>query len=232
MSDTQNNEAAGERARTPDPAQQVDGQRPECPTARGSGDTLRTRAYHRWTRASLRLVGAAAVAVALGCSPQPFATAATIAERSYAVSPESLRVESGLVLGEIIRMKVTERVDTDSGRVTSPARLTGRLFLENTSKDQAVRLIGGRILYLDAKGEPIALEDGRAEPTIKLGSAYGATGRLDPGKSATELLYAEFPAAALGSDRLKVIQVQLVFSAIPTISYEESLNFKVSVGTR
>jgi len=48
--------------------------------------------------------------------------------------------------------------------VVSPAKLTGTLKFKNTSADQTVRLLAGKILYLDARGQPMRLEEARTEP--------------------------------------------------------------------
>lgn len=52
-------------------------------------------------------------------------------------------------------------------------------MLKNVSKDQSVRLLAGKILYLDMQGKVIKLEDNRTEPTLKVAS-YGSQERLDP----------------------------------------------------
>jgi hypothetical protein len=183
-----------------------------------------------WTQASLALVSAAVVVVASGCSPNPFAAAAATSERAYSVTPDSIRVKRGTVVADIVRMKVTERIEDRSGRITSPARLSGRLYLENVSADQAIRLAGGRIVYLDADGRAIPLENGRAEPIIRFTRSDHGVGRLEPGKVATELLYAEFPVKALRAGRLKTIQIKLAFSSISGVTGTQDLNFAVSIG--
>ena len=183
-----------------------------------------------WTRASLSLVGAAAAAMTVGCSPEPSAVASMITDKVYTVVPDSVTVESGGVAGEILRMRVTERIEQGSGRITSPAKLSGRLFLQNLSADQAIRLIGATISYLDAEGQPIRFEGDRAEPTIRFGSSNGASGRLDPGQSATELLDAEFPVEALKTKKLKDIEIRLELSNVPAVPRVEMLKFAVSIG--
>lgn len=184
-----------------------------------------------WTRASLALVCATVVAMSAGCSPPPVAAAAAPSEKVYALHPDAIRVQVGDVVADVIRLKVTERVDESSGRVLSPARLSGRLFVENVSADQPIRLIGGRIVYTDAQGQAIALESGRAEPTIQFGSAFGATGRLEPGKVATELLYAEFPTVALHGERLQAIRIDLTFSTTSSATDERQIRFPVSMAS-
>jgi hypothetical protein len=171
---------------------------------------------------------AAVIATTLGCTPAPSAVAAVIKDKVYTVNPNSIKVTAGIVTGELTEMQVTERVEEGSGRVTNPAKLTGKLALKNVSRDQTVRLIGGKILYIDGQGRPIKLEASRTEPTVKGSSMYGSSERLDPGQDTTQSLDAEFPVAALKAKKLKEIRVEL--SYIPSPFKEEKLNFTVSIG--
>ena len=163
-----------------------------------------------------------------GCSPQPSAVAPVVSDKVYTVTPSMVKTKVGIVSGELTEMKVTERVEEGSGRVVSPAKLTGKLALKNVSADQTVRLIGGKILYMDAQGQPIVLEEKRTEPTIKIASSYGSAERLDPGQDTTQALEAEFPVEALKAKKLKEIRLEL--SYIPSPFKEEKLNFTVSIG--
>jgi len=169
----------------------------------------------------------AAVAVmALGCSREPSGTAAVIEDKVYTVTPASVKVNAGIVTGEVTEMKVTERVEKGSNRLVAPAKLTGTLKLTNSSKDQAVRLVGGKILYIDSQGQPIKLEETRTEPTIKF-ATYGSE-RLDPGQDATQSVDVDFPAEALKAKKLKEIRLELTY--IPSPYKEETVNFTVSIG--
>ena len=132
------------------------------------------------------LVIAVVAVMTLGCPQQPAATATLIEDRAYPVTPATVTVKVGIITGEITDMKVAERVEQGSGRVVSPAKLTGTLKLKNTSVDQSVRLVSGRIQYINAQGQSIAMVDGQQEPTIKF-AGYGAE-RLDPGHDATHSL--------------------------------------------
>jgi hypothetical protein len=173
-------------------------------------------------------VVAGAVAVtALGCAQQPSATAAGVESRSYRVTPASVTVRAGIIAGEVTEMKVTEMVEQGSGRVLSPAKLTGTLRLKNTSANQTVHLVGGKIQYIDGQGQPIQLEAARTEPTLKF-ATYGSE-RLDPGQEATESLDVEFPAAALKVKKLREIRLDLAY--IPSAYREETVNFTVSIST-
>ena len=172
-------------------------------------------------------LAAAVVATTLGCSPAPSAVAAVIKDKVYTVNPNSVKVTAGIVTGELTEMQVTERIEEGSGRVTNPAKLTGKLALKNISADQTVHLVGGKILYIDVQGRPIKLEANRTEPTIKGASTYGSSERLDPGQDATQSVDAEFPVEALKAKKLKEIRLEL--SYIPSPFKEEKLNFTVSI---
>jgi uncharacterized membrane protein YeaQ/YmgE (transglycosylase-associated protein family) len=170
---------------------------------------------------------AAVVWMTLAPSGQPSATAAAVVEdKTYAVTPAAMKVNAGIVTGEVTDMKVTERVEQGSGRVISPAKLTANLVLKNSSGNQTVRLVAGRIQYIDATGQPIKLEDMRTEPTLKF-ATYG-TDRLDPGQEATQSLDVDFPAEALKAKKLKEIRLDLAY--IPSPYHEETINFVVSIG--
>ena len=169
---------------------------------------------------------AAGVAMTLGCSQQPSGTAVMIEDKVYTVTPASVTVKAGIVTGEVTEMKVTERVEKGSGRLVSPAKLTGMLKLKNSSKDQTVRLIAGKIQYIDAQGKPIKVEETRTEPTIRF-ATYGAE-RLDPGQDATQSVDVDFPAEALKAKKLKEIRLELAY--IPSPYKEETVNFVVAIG--
>jgi hypothetical protein len=81
-----------------------------------------------------------------------------VEDKTYEVTPAAMKVKVGIVTGEVTAMKVTERVEQGSGRVVSPAKLTANLYLKNSSADQTVRLVEGKIQYIDAAGQPIKLK--------------------------------------------------------------------------
>ncbi len=169
-----------------------------------------------------------AVMALAGCTQKPAAPVAAINDKVYSVTPNAIKVKAGIVTGEVTELKVTERVEHGTGKVTTPAKLTGKLVLKNVSSDQTVRLLGGKISYFDMVGKPIKLEDSRTEPTLKVSSSYGSSERLDPGQEATQTVDAEFPVEALKAKRLKDIRLELVY--IPSAFKEETLNFTVSIG--
>ena len=179
-----------------------------------------------WKWVGVTIVAVVLAAMTPGCSQQPSGTAVMIEDKVYTVTPASVTVKAGIVTGEVTEMKVTERVEKSSGRLVSPAKLTGMLKLTNSSKDQAVRLVGGKIQYIDAQGQPIKLEETRTEPTIKF-ATYGAE-RLDPGQDATQSVDVDFPAEALKAKKLKEIRLELAY--IPSPYKEETVNFTVVIG--
>ena len=185
----------------------------------------RTGTIWRWG------LGAALVAAVgwmiLGPSVQPAATATSVVEdKTYAVTPAAMKVKAGIVTGEVTGMKVTERVEQGTGRVVSPAKLTAILNLKNSSANQTVRLVTGKILYIDAAGQPIKLEDMRTEPMLKFPN-YG-NDRLDPGQETSQSLDVDFPAEALKAKKLKEIRLELAY--IPSPFHEETVKFSVTIG--
>lgn len=174
-------------------------------------------------------VAAAAVAVAsFGCAPTPAGTASVIEDKVYSVTPDQVKVKAGIVTGEVTEMKVTERVEQGSGRVDTPAKLTGKLKLKNGSTDQTVRLVGGRIVYLDERGQPIKIEAAQTEPALSFSASYNSSDRLDPGQETTQSVDVDFPAAALKAKKLKEIRIDLAY--IPSPYRQETARFDVSIG--
>jgi len=179
-----------------------------------------------WKLVGVTIVATGGAWMTLGCSQQQSGTGSVIEDKTYTVTPASMSVKAGIITGEVTEMKVTERVEKGSGRLVSPAKLTGTLKVKNSSKDQAVRLVGGKIVYIDGQGQPIKPEERRTEPTIKF-ATYGAE-RLDPGQEATQSLDVDFPAEALKAKKLKEIRLELAY--IPSPYTEETVNFTVVIG--
>lgn len=171
----------------------------------------------------LTAVAAAVAMIAFGCAQQPSSTAPAIEDKSYTVTPASVTVKAGIITGEVTEMKVTERVEKGSDRVVSPAKLTGGLKLKNTSANQTVRLVAGKIKYIDAHGQPIKLEDARTEPTLK----FGSSDLLDPAQQTSQSLEVEFPTEALKAKKLKEIRLELAY--VPSPYREETVDFTVSI---
>lgn len=169
-----------------------------------------------------------AVGVALGCAQKPPPPAAVVEEKVYAVMPDQVKVTAGTITGEITEMKVTERIERSSGRIDTPARLTGKLKLRNGSAEHSIRLLEAKIHYLDAEGRAIGLDGARTEPNIRF-SAFGSD-RLEPGQDATHVVDVDFPAAALNSKTLKEIRLDLVY--LSSLVSQETAHLAVSIGDR
>ena len=152
--------------------------------------------------------------------------AVAVEDRVYAVTPASMTVKTGMITGEVIELKVTERVERGSDRVVSPARLTGTLRLQNTSANRTVRLVQGRLRFIDAQGQPIELAAARTAAVLTF-SAHGSEW-LDPDQDSSHALDVAFPVEALQANRLKEIRLDLAY--IPSPFREETVNFEVSIG--
>jgi len=169
----------------------------------------------------------AALAAAAACTPAPAPKSAAINDKIYAVAPAELTVKGALMTASLTEMKIVERVEEGSGRVDQPPRLTGKLVLTNVSKDQSLRLVGGKLAYIDLEGKPIPLEDNRTAPTLRVATTYGGQDRLDPGQKSSQDVEVEFPAEALKAKRLKEIRMDVQYS--PSAYRQETMNFGVSI---
>ena len=172
------------------------------------------------------LMACAVAAALLGCIPQQPKVVTAIEEKVYSVTPPAMTVKTGIVTAELTDMKVTERVEKDSGKIDTPAKLSAKLKLVNSSSDQTVRLIGGKMVYIDMQGQPIKIEEARTEPVIRFTSA--SSSQLDPGQDATQSIDVDFPAEALKTKKLKQIRLDLTYA--PTAYRQETANVVVSIG--
>lgn len=148
-----------------------------------------------------------------------------VEDKVYAVTPASLAVRSGIIAGEVLDLKVTERVEKGSGRIVSSARLTGTLRLENTSANRTLRVVEAKLLFIDPQGQPINLEVIRSEPIVRF--VTHGNERLDPGQDVSRALDVEFPVEALKAGKLREIRLALAY--IPSPFREEIVNFVVSI---
>jgi hypothetical protein len=169
----------------------------------------------------------AATVTLVGCAQKPPGAVSVIEDKTYTVTPSSVPVSAGIVVGELTELKVTERVEQGSGRIETPARLSGTLKLKNTSKDQTVRLIGADLRYIDKAGQVIKLEDERTAPTIRFSTAK--SDRLDPGQETNDAVLVDFPAEALKQNTLKDISLAITY--LPSAYRHETVNLAVSIGS-
>jgi hypothetical protein len=179
--------------------------------------------------ASSRLVSIAVLAgalLAVGCTQQSTTEAPRITDKTFSLNPGTIPVRVGILAGELTGLSVLERVNASSGDVVYAPQLRGTLKLKNTSSDEAVSLVNGRVDYLDAAGNRIKLAEGRGETTLQLYS-YSAD-RLDPGEEATHAVDIPFPASALKGKSLAEIRLSLTY--LPTPYQQHSVEMPVAVG--
>ena len=172
------------------------------------------------------ILAAAIAATMLGCAPKSTGPVAVIEDKLYSVTPADIAVKEGIVSGNVTEMKVVERVEKISGKIDTPARLSAKITLKNTSADQTVRLIGGKLRYIDMQGNAIKIEEARTEPTIRFTSSNSL--QLDPGQDMTQTVEVDFPAAALASKTLKEIRFDLTY--VPTSFKQETASLAVVIG--
>ncbi|MGH7263932.1 MAG: hypothetical protein ACREMB_03625 [Candidatus Rokuibacteriota bacterium] len=174
-----------------------------------------------WLGACLVVAGLAA------CSQQAQSSAAPeVEEKTFALTPGTAAVKTSFLSGTLQDMKVTQLVEQGTGRVVDPPELRATLELENTSDDQAARLLGGKIEYVDAEGKLIPLAEGRQDTSFQFYS-YRVE-RLEPGMEASTDVEVPFPAAGLVGKKLRDIRLEL--SYIPTPYREDTVDIQVSLG--
>ena len=172
------------------------------------------------------LMATAVAATLLGCAPKASGPVVLVEDKVYSVMPADITVRTGIISGEVTEMKVVERVEKVSGKIDTPARLTAKIKLKNISADQTVRLIGGKLVYIDAQGKQIKIEEARTEPVIRFTSSSAV--QLDPGQDTTQSIEVDFPAAALEAKKLRDIRLDL--SYVPTAFKQETANLSVVIG--
>ena len=178
-----------------------------------------------------KVLMAAAIATAIaGCKSPPPEKIAVIEDKVYAVAPDQINVKAGILLGAVTEMTVVERIEQGTGRVDSAARLRAKLKLTNGSMDQSVRLISGKILFIDDQGQLIKLEESRTEPSISFSGSYNSPDRLDPGADTTQDIDVNFPALALKEKKLKEIRLEIDY--MPASYRRDTASFDVTVSSK
>ena len=174
------------------------------------------------------LANTAMAATFVGCAQKQQVAVPEIEDKVFAVTPASVQLKTGILTGELTELKVTERVEKGSGRIDSPPKLTGTLKLKNSSSDQSVRFVGGKIQYVGAEGKTFKLEEARNNVTIKFDSYNSGSERLDPGQEATKSVEVDFPAEALDARKLQDIRLELTY--LPSAYRDETVNLPVTIG--
>ena len=176
--------------------------------------------------------GLAAVVVLAGlagCTQSGSVSASPqIEDQTFALTPSTAPLEVAFLTGQVADLRVTKRVEEGTGRVVEQPTLHGTLKLTNASEDQAARLVGGQIVYLDRQGQAIPLAEGRGDAKIQFYS-YGGE-RLDPGMESSHSIEVPFPVAALDGANLGRLQVEVTF--IPTSYREETASVEVTLAQK
>jgi len=182
---------------------------------------LRSSMRFKWVIPAVLAIGVAA------CSQQQSqSTAATTqpVEKSYTlVSSAPMKVD--FLTGQFEGLTITERLDPKTNDVVDRPELRGTLKLTNDSKDQSARLLGGSLVFLDAKGQVIPVGKDRGDTSFTF-SAY-ETQRLDPGKETSQMIDVPFPRAGLKAGEIHSIRLDLNY--LPSVYRAQSVDYPVSL---
>ena len=182
---------------------------------------LRSSMRFKWVIPAVLAIGVAA------CSQQQSqSTAATTqpVEKSYTlVSSAPMKVD--FLTGQFEGLTITERIDPKTNDVVDRPELRGTLKLKNDSKDQSARLLGGSLVFLDAKGQVIPVTKDRGDTSFTF-SAY-ETQRLDPGKETSQMIDVPFPRAGLKAGEIHSIRLDLNY--LPSVYRAQSVDYPVSL---
>jgi hypothetical protein len=122
-------------------------------------------------------------------------------------------------------LTITERIDPRTKQVVDRPELRGTLKLKNDSKDQSARLLGGSLVFLDAKGQVVPVGKDRGDTSFTF-SAY-ETQRLDPGKDTSQTIDLPFPQAGLQAHEIHSIRLDLNY--LPSAYRAQSVECPVSL---
>ena len=182
---------------------------------------VRSSIGFKWAIPAVLAIGVAA------CSQQQSQSTAATAqpvEKSYTlVSSAPMKVD--FLTGQLEGLTITERIDPKTNDVVDRPELRGTLKLTNDSKDQSARLLGGSLVFLDAKGQVIPVGKDRGDTSFTF-SAY-ETQRLDPGKETSQMIDVPFPRAGLKAGEIHSIRLDLNY--LPSAYRAQSVDYPVSL---
>ncbi len=174
-----------------------------------------------WFAPALLALGVAA------CSQQQNGSAAAAVqpiEKTFTLASNTpLKVD--FLSAQLQGLTITERIDPTTKQVVDRPELRGTLKLTNDSKDQSARLLGGSLVFLDAKGQVIPIAKDRGDTSFTF-SAY-ETQRLDPGKETSQMIDVPFPVAGLQATEIHSIRVELNY--LPSAYRAQSVDYPVSL---
>lgn len=146
-------------------------------------------------------------------APSAASSSPPIQVQTILLKPDSVPVKTGSLGGELEKLRVRERVEGKTGKVVGGPNLKATLQLRNTSTDQVIRPLAGKVEYVDAAGAVIALpkDQGKADFTIYMERRAG----LKPGEHTSEVIDVPFPVAALKAHTLQDIRLHLTYLSTP-----------------
>lgn len=172
----------------------------------------------------------APVVLALGvaaCSQQrgPSASASEPVKKTFTLTSHATTMKVDFLRAQLQGLTITEWIDPTTERVVDLPELHGTVKLTNDSRDQSAQLIGGRLIFLDAKGQPIAAAKDRSDASFSF-SAYEVQ-RLDPGKETSQTIDVPFPRAGLQAGEIQGIRLDLMY--LPSAYREQGVDYPVSL---
>ncbi len=143
-------------------------------------------------------------------------------QKTIPLKPSITFVKTSFLTGELRDLRVMERVERRTGRVVGGPVLRAKLTVTNDSENQAARLVGGNIEYIDPEGRQIPIAH----------TAFPFTGvpsdRLDPGMHTSQAVEVPFPASALKPNALMEVSLELIY--LPMSYREDTVNIPVYLG--
>lgn len=172
-------------------------------------DRLRSNSGMSWAIALAVLV--------FGIWSQHFAHSAApgpaIDVKTVALNPTRIPVATADLRGHLEDLVVTTRVDTKTGRLIESPDLGATLRLQNTTEDQAIRLVSGAVEYVGASGAVIPLTKDQGTASFRFYPDY--QDEVLPGRQAAQVIRVPFPVAALKANALRDIRLHLTYRATP-----------------
>ncbi len=184
-----------------------------------------TRPFTRMMMCVVPALTALAVAACSQHSGTSAAASAQPVEKTFTLTSSNAPMKVDFLTGQLQDLTVTERVDPKTGTVVDLPKLQGTLKLKNVSADQSARLIGGKLLFLDAKGQPIPIAKDRSDTSFTFSSFE--TQRLDPGQETSQTIDVPFPRSALKANDLQTVRLDMTY--VPSTYREQTISYAVSL---
>lgn len=172
-----------------------------------------------WWGAVILLLGAAAWGQAAGRSG---AAASPVEAKTIPLKPNVTFVKASFLTGELQDMRVREQVERGTGKLVGAPVFRATLKVTNDSRDQAARLIGGKIEYIDPAGNVIDL------PHTTFTFIGIPTDRLDPGMHTSQVIEVPFPVSAL---RNGIREVSLELTYLAVAYRQDTVNIPIYMGS-